>query len=371
MKKRSKNTTALAISMIIGITAICGIMSQGIEASAQADYVVRDEKITYRGHTYAFMDAGEYRLNSYREVEDFCRSMGGHLAVINDNDENGFLFETLQNSFSTTAFFGYSDHEQESVWVWSDQTSAYENWTNYGKWDQPDNGIEYGGDEDYAEFNYERGKSILPNDGTWNDAPFRQNTDIFICEWEYEEEQDDPFTRLTEMESVINAVLFACDLEGLDTLEPSVNNNEFFWDTMCTYCNSYPVTREIGAMNYPRYGEDGNYQGVPNYVLRNAAYAMFSDFDGSFPELGDNTDRAIAVDDECYGIAIADSISFVTLRSWKLLDDGSIGAVYYTAYEDGTPTGSYEVDMKPNPNYHKEGGPETYYYTIVGITKFY
>ena len=310
-------------------------------------------------------------MNSYREVEDFCRSMGGHLAVINDNDENGFLFETLQNSFSTTAFFGYSDHEQESVWVWSDQTSAYENWTNYGKWDQPDNGIEYGGDEDYAEFNYERGKSILPNDGTWNDAPFRQNTDIFICEWEYEEEQDDPFTRLTEMESVINAVLFACDLEGLDTLEPSVNNNEFFWDTMCTYCNSYPVTREIGAMNYPRYGEDGNYQGVPNYVLRNAAYAMFSDFDGSFPELGDNTDRAIAVDDECYGIAIADSISFVTLRSWKLLDDGSIGAVYYTAYEDGTPTGSYEVDMKPNPNYHKEGGPETYYYTIVGITKFY
>ena len=82
MKKRSKNTTALALSMITGITAICGIMSQGIEASAQADYVVRDEKITYRGHTYAFMDAGEYRLNSYREVEDFCRSMGGHLAVI-------------------------------------------------------------------------------------------------------------------------------------------------------------------------------------------------------------------------------------------------------------------------------------------------
>ena len=185
MKKRLNNTTALALSMIVGITAICGIMSQGIEASAQADYVVRDEKITYRGHTYAFMDAGEYRLNSYREVEDFCRSMGGHLAVINDNDENGFLFETLQNSFSTTAFFGYSDHEQESVWVWSDQTSAYENWTNYGKWDQPDNGIEYGGDEDYAEFNYDlENVPYTPNDGTWNDAPFGYYTTLFICEWD-------------------------------------------------------------------------------------------------------------------------------------------------------------------------------------------
>ena len=51
----------------------------------------------------------------------------------------------------------------------------------------PDNGSGYGGDEDYAEFNYERGKEDqVPCDGTWNDAPFIDNTSVFICEWEYE-----------------------------------------------------------------------------------------------------------------------------------------------------------------------------------------
>ena len=44
----------------------------------------------------------------------------------------------------------------------------------------------YGGDEDYAEFNYERGKKGIPNDGTWNDAPFMDNTTTFICEWDFD-----------------------------------------------------------------------------------------------------------------------------------------------------------------------------------------
>ena len=82
-------------------------------------------------------------------------------------------------------YFGYSDEADEGRWRWSDGVSYYENWTNYGEWDLPDNGESFGGNEDYAEFNYERGKDGLPNDGTWNDAAFRENTDTFLCEWDF------------------------------------------------------------------------------------------------------------------------------------------------------------------------------------------
>ena len=147
---------------------------------------VPDKYYTYNGHTYAFYDASRYGFDSYREILDFCEKQGGHLAVINDSAENTFLFGTVRDNYVKTAFFGYSDEEEEGVWEWADGSdNDYENWTTYGDWDLPDNGIHYGGDEDYAEFNYERDKPGIPSDGTWNDAPFMDNTTVFICEWEY------------------------------------------------------------------------------------------------------------------------------------------------------------------------------------------
>ena len=139
---------------------------------------------TYNGHTYGFYDAERYKLNSYDSVADFCRSQDGYLAVINDQGENNFLFDLVQSNYHDTAFFGYTDEWDEGQWEWVNGSSSFENWTVYGQ-NQPDNGSGYGGDEDYAEFNYER-DTMSPNDGTWNDAPFRDNTNTFICEWDYD-----------------------------------------------------------------------------------------------------------------------------------------------------------------------------------------
>ena len=142
-----------------------------------------DRVYLYRGHSYAFYDADEYDLTSYAEVKRFCREQGGHLAVINDQSENDYLFNLVRDNYARTAFFGYSDENSESDWAWDGDVSDYENWSP----GMPDNGSGYGGDEDYAEFNYERGKEDqVPCDGTWNDAPFIDNTSVFICEWEYE-----------------------------------------------------------------------------------------------------------------------------------------------------------------------------------------
>ena len=147
---------------------------------------VPDEYYFYKDHTYAFYDASRYGFTTYEQVAEFCRQQGGHLAVINNDAENTYLFELLRDISKITAFFGYSDEDSEGDWQWSDGDSSYSNWTTYGSWDLPDNGEAYGGDEDYAEFNYERGKKGIPNDGTWNDAPFMDNTTTFICEWDFD-----------------------------------------------------------------------------------------------------------------------------------------------------------------------------------------
>lgn len=145
-----------------------------------------DEFYLFKDHTYAFYDASRYGFTTYTQVADFCRQQGGHLAVINNAAENTYLFELLRDVSGITAFFGYSDEDEEGEWQWADGDSSYTNWTTYGDWNLPDNGEEWGGDEDYAEFNYERGKEGIPSDGTWNDAPFMENTSFFICEWDYD-----------------------------------------------------------------------------------------------------------------------------------------------------------------------------------------
>ena len=109
------------------------------------------------------------------------------MAQQEETGENTYLFELLRDVSGITAFFGYSDEDEEGEWQWADgSNTGYTNWTTYGDWDLPDNGEEWGGDEDYAEFNYERGKPGIPSDGTWNDAPFMDNTTHFICEWDFD-----------------------------------------------------------------------------------------------------------------------------------------------------------------------------------------
>lgn len=145
-------------------------------SSEPANYYV------HNGHTYGFYNAAALGLNTYRKVVDFCQSQGGYLAVINDEEENDFLFDLVSKNFINTAFFGYSDEQREGIWEWAEGDSDFHNWTVYGQ-SQPDDGNGRG--EDYAEFNYERGTSSA-NDGTWNDAQFRKDTDTFICEWDYD-----------------------------------------------------------------------------------------------------------------------------------------------------------------------------------------
>ena len=157
-----------------------------------------DQYYYHNGHTYGFYNAADLGYDTYDKVSEFCHNQGGHLAVINGPEENEYLFNLVRDNYNKTVFFGYTDKDEEGKWVWDGEGSGYTNWTTTGDWNLPDNGARWGGGEwaqggeDYAEFNYDgkNGQGGSPNDSTWNDAKFMENTKVFICEWEYDVEKE-------------------------------------------------------------------------------------------------------------------------------------------------------------------------------------
>lgn len=129
----------------------------------------------YNGHTYFAYETSA--IDTYREAEEYCESLGGHLAVINDDDENTALYDYVFKHLGLpSAYFGLSDENQEDSWEWIDGTPySYENWLS----GEPDN---QRGVEDYALFYYK------DTAYTWNDGDFGKDpttgTVIFLIEWE-------------------------------------------------------------------------------------------------------------------------------------------------------------------------------------------
>lgn len=109
-----------------------------------------ENMIIYNGHTYAVYNYKDEQLNSWDNCETFCEARSGHLAVIESQQENAFLYQYLRDSEYHLAFFGYSDQREEENWEWVAGSSSFENWD-----------IETG----------------QPNNGA--------NTYHFICEWDY------------------------------------------------------------------------------------------------------------------------------------------------------------------------------------------
>ena len=111
---------------------------------------------------------------SWNSAGDYCSSRAGHLLIINDAAENGFIF-----NLAPGAFLGATDSGHEGQWVWiTGEPLSYTNWeagepnncsgSNCG----PENYLVYAG-------NVEQGTISMK----WNDV----STDGFgeyICEWE-------------------------------------------------------------------------------------------------------------------------------------------------------------------------------------------
>ena len=142
------------------------------------DYVdIPSDAVTFRGHSYYIFDN---HCLTWEEAEKYCESRGGYLAVINDKDEDDYLFNYMLSTGRSEVYFGLSDIEKENEWKWvGGRESNYWNWGINDDGDIEPNKQEK--DERYAEYD----ASLTLAGGYWNDCGFGRDTKAYICEWDY------------------------------------------------------------------------------------------------------------------------------------------------------------------------------------------
>jgi hypothetical protein len=141
--------------------------------SAEISPVGNEFTFTVTGSRYQLYDG---RGISWNEAKVFCEKSGGHLAVFTTSEENDFVFAHSIINDVQSAYFGFSDYEEEGDWKWvTNEPVGYVNWHD----GEPNN---ENGSEDYAMFYWKFDK------GTWNDGDFGGSTvgggNVFICEWD-------------------------------------------------------------------------------------------------------------------------------------------------------------------------------------------
>lgn len=174
----------------------------------------------YAGYVYDFYTLPESEWESgpitWEQAERRCEWKGGHLAVIESQAENDYLYNMMRQKGYENACFGYSDKETKGVWKWvNGAQSSYTNW-HAG---EPNN---QNGDEDYAMF-YQKF-----DDGTWNDGDGIIDVGCaYICEW------DDPADQQLSSDSFTERQLriIAKDLGVPDNLNVDIKQYpKTYWE---------------------------------------------------------------------------------------------------------------------------------------------
>lgn len=134
---------------------------------------VPKEAVEYNGHYYYVYDIDT--ITDWNMAQEYCEEQGGYLATITSQDENDFVYAYLEEYDYESAYFGFTDQEEEGNWKWvNGEISSYTNWHSGEPNSENIN-------EDFAMFYYKF------SDGTWNDGDFGNRTAnggrAFICEW--------------------------------------------------------------------------------------------------------------------------------------------------------------------------------------------
>lgn len=126
------------------------------------------DKGYFGGHTYQVFST---IFSSFEEAEAYCESLGGHLAVIESEEEDTAVYNFLVNCGQTCAFLGMYE-KKEGVWI-----DIFGNPLNYFNWAPLEPNNASGKNENLIHYWY--------SNGQWNDTyfegPYCSN---FICEWD-------------------------------------------------------------------------------------------------------------------------------------------------------------------------------------------
>ena len=148
-----------------------GILSAGNAFAASKMSIPEDAVIHDGNHYKAFHES-----MTWAEAKAYCKSLGGHLAVITSSEEQAAMSKLgLKRSYNY--WLGASDSEEEGAWEWITQEAwSYENWGS----GQPDNTQKDGSEADYLMLCASQEKHWYDVAGT----PAEGFQYGFICEWE-------------------------------------------------------------------------------------------------------------------------------------------------------------------------------------------
>src|SRR5699024_2711257 len=86
---------------------------------------IPQDAATFNGHSYYCY---EEEL-SWKDAQNACETMGGHLATITSEEESMFIIDLIQSGDKYAYWLGGTDEKEEGVWKWiTNEAWSYENW---------------------------------------------------------------------------------------------------------------------------------------------------------------------------------------------------------------------------------------------------
>ena len=294
--KHNKTEDNISVRDLIGstdITTTAPIQNNEIENDNQElDYT------DFSNHSYQIIENSN--ISSFEEAEEYCQTIGGHLATIQSQEENDYIYSMMISEGYKSAYFGFTDRDIEGTWVWvNDEPVNYTNWA-------PSEPNSENSEENYAMFYYKF------TDGTWNDGRWGSDTTAFICEW------DELISTNESESSSIDSTPSAMSIEPIEEKGISL-------DKIDIQQISDKITAEKETKKYEfTTGEAGTYRLEFSDVPQNVWFKLYL-YNASMEQLsyesGDNGDGITA--------------------------DLEAGTKYYFVVEQGYNTGSYTLNIGP------------------------
>ena len=292
--KHNKTEDNISVRDLIGstdITTTAPIQNNEIENDNQElDYT------DFSNHSYQIIENSN--ISSFEEAEEYCQTIGGHLATI--QSQNDYIYSMMISEGYKSAYFGFTDRDIEGTWVWvNDEPVNYTNWA-------PSEPNSENSEENYAMFYYKF------TDGTWNDGRWGSDTTAFICEW------DELISTDESASSSIDSTPSAMSIEPIEEKGISL-------DKIDIQQISDKITEEKESKKYEfTTGEAGTYRLEFSDVPQNVWFKLYL-YNASMEQLsyesGDNGDGITA--------------------------DLEAGTKYYFVVEQGYNTGSYTLNIGP------------------------
>jgi formylglycine-generating enzyme required for sulfatase activity/tetratricopeptide (TPR) repeat protein len=177
---------------------------------------------------------------SWERAKDYCSSLGGYLATIQDESENEFISKIISSS---EIWLGASDGAEEGTWVWvSGEPWEYTNWAE----GEPNTNV----DNDYL---------LLQSYPTRKWAVGGYNNVRFVCEWESATTTLAPETQISPKDSMVMAYIPAGEFamgsdKGSNNERPvhTVYLDSFWIDQTEVTNRMYALCVSTGACQAPK-----------------------------------------------------------------------------------------------------------------------